>query len=165
MNKRQILAAAFAVPVIAFVILLPPHRVTGSVEARTNQEADVVTLSLGKTWVLRPYGSAQSVTLDIDASVFTAVSRREYELMLWPWVGSLLSVLVLALGALFVLRSRMPEPVGDVESASAPGPVGRREPARASKKRKGPLPPSVNPNKERTRGSKKTTLTMVDGDI
>ena len=159
MNKRQALAATFAVPIIAFVILLPPHRVTGSVEARTNQQADVVTLSLGKTWVLRPYGSAQSVTLDIDAPVFTAVSRRDYELMLWPWLGSLFSVLALALGALFVLRSpRAPKPVGGVEPADAPGPVG--QPARASKKRKG----SVNPKKERTRGSKKTTWTMVDGD-
>ena len=163
MNKRQALAATFAVPVIVFVILLPPHRVTGSVEARTNQQADVVTLSLGKTWVLRPHGSAQSVTLDIDAPVFTAVSRRDYELMLWPWLGSLFSVLALALGALFVLRSpRAPKPVGGVEPADAPGPVG--QPARASKGRKGPLPPSVNPRKERTRSSKKTTWTMIDGD-
>ncbi len=163
MNKRQALAATFAVPIIAFVILLPPHRVTGSVEARTNQQADVVTLSLGKTWVLRPHGSVQSVTLDIDAPVFTAVSRRDYELMLWPWLGSLFSVLALALGALFVLRSpRAPKPVGGVEPADAPGPVG--QPARASKGHKGPLPPSVNPRKERTRSSKKTTWTMVDGD-
>jgi len=163
MNKRQALAATFAVPIIAFVILLPPHRVTGSVEARTNQQADIVTLSLGKTWVLRPHGSAQSVTLDIDAPVFTAVSRRDYELMLWPWLGSLFSVLALALGALFVLRSpRAPKPVGGVEPADAPGPVG--QPARASKGHKGPLPPSVNPRKERTRSSKKTTWTMIDGD-
>ena len=105
MNKRQALAATFAVPIIAFVILLPPHRVTGSIEAHPKPESHVVSLSLGKTWVLRPHGSAQSVTLDIDAAVFTAVSRREYELMVWPWVGSLLSVLALALGALFVLRS------------------------------------------------------------
>ena len=163
MNKRQALAAMFAVPIIAFVILLPPHRVTGSVEARTNQQADVVTLSLGKTWVLRPHGSAQSVTLDIDASVFTAVSRRDYELMLWPWLGSLFSILALALGALFVLRSpRAPKPVGGEELAYAPGPDG--QPARASKGQKGPLPPSVNPKRDRTRASKKTTWTMVDGD-
>ncbi len=155
MNKRQALAAAFAVPVIAFVILLPPHRVTGSVEARLNQEADVVSLSLGKTWVLRPHGSAQSVTLNIDAPVFTAVSRREYELMLWPWVGSLLSVLALTLGALFVLRSPASESVGHVEPASAPESVDRMKPAK---------PPSVNPKKERTRSSKKTTWTMIDGD-
>ncbi len=156
MNKRQALAAAFAVPVIAFVILLPPHRVTGSVEVRPNQEADVVSLSLGKTWVLRPHGSAQSVTLDIDAPVFTAVSRREYELMVWPWVGSLLSVLALALGALFVLRSPAPEP------ASAPEPVGRVEPARASRERIKPLPPGMNPKEERTRNAKKTTWTVID---
>ncbi len=161
MNKRQILAATFAVPLLAFVFLLPPHRVTGSVEARTNQEADIVTLSLGKTWVLRPHGSAQSVTLDIDASVFTAVSRRDYELMLWPWLGSLFSILALALGALFVLRSpRAPKQVGDEEPAYAPGAVG--QPARASRGHKGPLPPSVNPKRDRT--SKKTTWTMVDGD-
>ena len=161
MNKRQILAAAFAVPIIAFVFLLPPHRVTGSVEARTNQEADVVTLSLGKTWVLRPHGSAESVTLDIDASVFTAVSRRDYELMLWPWLGSLFSILALALGALFVLRSPRAPKLG-VDPAYAPGPDG--QPARASKGLRELLPPSVNPKRDRTRGSKKTTWTMVDGD-
>ena len=162
MNKRQALAAAFAVPVIAFVILLPPHRVTGSVEVRPNQEADVVSLSLGKTWVLRPHGSAQSVTLDIDAPVFTAVSRREYELMVWPWVGSLLSVLALTLGALFVLRSPAPEPVGGMESAPAPEPVGRAKPATATWERIAPLPQGMDPKEGLTRKTRKTTRTIID---
>ena len=162
MNKRQALAATVAVPIIAFVILLPPHRVTGSVEARPKQDSHVVSLSLGKTWVLRPHGSAQSVTLDIDAAVFTAVSHREYELMVWPWVGSLLSVLALTLGALFFLRSPAPEPVGGMEPATTPEPVGHAKPATATWEQIAPLPQGMGPKEARTRKTRKTTRTIID---
>ena len=141
MNKRQALVCTIAVPVMAFVMLLPPHWVTGSVEARSGQDTDVVSLSLGKTWVLRPHGSAKSVTLDIDASAFTAVSHREYRLMVAPWVASLVAVFALFPGLLFVLRTRSPESVARVEPA--PEPAGRGKPAPAARERLAPLPPGM----------------------
>jgi len=160
MNKRQVLAATVAVPIIAFVILLPPHRVTGSVEARPKQASQVVSLSMGKTWVLRPHGSAQTVTLDIEAAVFTAVSRRDYELMLWPWLGSLFSVLALTLGALFFLRSPAPEPVDRMESAPAPQAVGLAKPGTATWEQV--MPAARDPIEEQTRRQRKTTRTIID---
>ncbi len=160
MNKRQALAAAVAVPIIAFVILLPPHRVTGSVEARPKQESQVVSLSMGKTWVLRPHGSAESVTLDIDADVFTAVSRRDYELMLWPWLGSLFSVLALTLGGLFFLRSPAPEPVDPMEQEALPKAIARVKAATATWEQIAPA--AKDPRKEQTRRQRKTTKTIID---
>lgn len=164
MNKRQALVATIAAPVIAFVVLLPPHRVTGSVEARSGQDADVVSLSRGKTWVLRPLGSDQSVTLDIDASVFTAISHREYKLMVLPWFGSLFAVFVLAGGALFFLRSPAPKPAVHTAPAPtpAPEPAARTERAPAARKQEriAPLPPDMTG----TGGSRKNTWTITDLD-
>lgn len=153
MNKRQVLAALAAAPLIAFVLLLPPHHVTGWVEAHPTIDENAVSLSLGKSWVLRPHGSASSVTLDIDASVFSAVSHREYKLMVLPWIGNLLVVFALTGGMLFFLRTRKPKPAAPATSKTAPELTARKPQAPP---RLAPLPPGMEAN------SKKNTFTITD---